>query len=82
MRKTLTTYKSTKPFTFKQKEGFSSKQKHLKNPMIAIYCFISSVKACQSAVLGLFKQLKVLYYTIHYIYKQNVEKDVKNQTLT
>ena len=50
--------------------------------MKAIYCFISSVKACQSAVLGLFKQLKVLYYTIHYIYKQNVEKDVKNQTLT
>jgi len=32
MPKTLTTYKSTKPFTFKQKEGFFIKTKAFKKP--------------------------------------------------
>ena len=43
MRKTLSAKKRTKPLAFKEKEGFSSKKKRLKNPMIAIYCFISTV---------------------------------------
>jgi hypothetical protein len=48
---------------------------------IAIYCFISAIYSCLNGALGLFKQLKVLYYTMAYAYQLIVEKDVENQHL-